>query len=150
MKAAWVEFLSRYEWAWLFTATFQSEIHPEAANKKFRVWASLLAESYLGRGWRRKHKRAPVWVRGLEWQRRAVLHYHALVTNIPRSYVEFETRKLYCDVWAALDNAGFAWCDPCTGRDGAAAYLTKYVVKGGEIDFSSNARMAIPRLALAS
>lgn len=149
LSAAWVELLGRYEWAWFATFTFKEEVHPEAADKRFRVWASQLAESYLGRNWRRKKERAPQWVRGLEWQKRHVLHYHALVTNLPRQYINRDWRSLWAAAWFNLGNTGFARIDPCNGRDEVYEYLSKYVTKGGEIDFSPSLNLAALRLALA-
>jgi hypothetical protein len=149
LSAAWVELLGRYDWAWFATFTFRDEVHPEAASKRFRVWASQLAGSYLGRNWRRKRERAPQWVRGLEWQRRHVLHYHALVTNLPREYVDELHRSLWARMWFELGNTGFARIDPCNCRDEVYEYLSKYVTKGGEIDFSPTLRLAAARLALA-
>src|SRR5688572_27180330 len=35
---AWVEFLSRWEWDWFLTLTFRSNVHPEAAEKAFRLF----------------------------------------------------------------------------------------------------------------
>lgn len=148
-SAAWVELLGRYEWAWFATFTFKEAIHPEAADKKFRYWVSKVAESYLGKNWRTKPKREPQWVRGLEWQKRQVLHYHALVTNLPREYVEFAWRVFFRQVWAGLDNGGYGRIDACDGGAAVYAYLTKYVVKGGEIDVSASLRASIPRLPLA-
>lgn len=148
-SAAWVELLGRYEWAWFCTFTFKEPIHPEAADKKFRYWVAKVAESYLGKTWRTKPKKEPQWVRGLEWQRRQVLHYHALVTNIPACYIELHWRVFFWELWRSLDNGGVARIDPCDGRSAVYSYLTKYVVKGGEIDISASLRASIPRLAFA-
>lgn len=145
--AAWVDLLSRYEWAWFATFTFKEAIHPEAADKKFRYWVAQLGESYLGGNWRRKAARAPQWVRGLEWQKREVLHYHALITNLPRDYISFPWRMFFCAVWRNLDNGGLARIDQCDGQGAVYSYLSKYVAKGGEIDISATLPNFAPRLA---
>jgi hypothetical protein len=147
LSAAWVELLGRYEWAWFVTFTFKDAVHPEAADKKFRYWVGQVAQSYLGKNWRRKRQRQPVWVRGLEWQKREVLHYHALVGNLPRLYVAAEWRSFFWQLWRSLDNAGLARVDPCNGRDELYSYLSKYVAKGGEIDISPNLDKSTARLA---
>ena len=151
VSAAWVELLGRYEWAWFATFTFQNAIHPEAADKKFRFWVSEVAASYLGARWRQskaKRARAPQWVRGLEWQKREVLHYHALVTNLPRNYIEFDCRVSFRLVWNSYRNGGYARIDACDGRAAVYSYLSKYVTKGGEIDVSPHLRAAARRLSL--
>lgn len=147
-SAAWIELLGRYEWAWYCTHTFRDAKHPEAADKMHRFWVSQVAESYLGRNWRRKAARAPQWVRGLEWQKRDVLHYHSLMTNIPADYVEYHWRVFFWQLWKHI-GGGVSRIDSCDGRVAVYSYLSKYVLKGGEIDLSSNLRASIPRLALA-
>jgi len=148
-SAAWVVLLARYEWCWFGTFTFKDAIHPEAADKAFKYWVSLVGQSYLGKNWRRKAARAPQWVRGLEWQRRDVLHYHALITNVPREYAEFAWRVFFRQLWVSRDIGGFMRLDACDGSDAVYSYLTKYVVKGGEIDISPNLPAFVPRLALS-
>lgn len=149
LSAAWVELLGRYEWAWFATFTFKDAVHPEAADKKFRYWTGRVAEFYLGSRWRRGSLSAkrPVWVRGLEWQRREVLHYHALIGNLPREYVSSSWRTFFWEYWVKGMDEGFARVDPCNCRDEVYSYLSKYVAKGGEIDISPNLDPARARLA---
>jgi hypothetical protein len=85
----------------------------------------------------------------LEWQKREVLHYHALVGNLPREYVSGDWRTFFWEFWRSLDNAGLSRVDACNGRDEVYSYLSKYVTKGGEIDFSPSLLRARARLPLA-
>jgi len=67
------------------------------------------------------------WVRALEYQRRGVIHYHALLAGVQ------ELRRLsWMDLWNEL--AGYARIEPI--RDGSVVrrYVSKYVAKGGELD----------------
>lgn len=139
LQAGWVEFLGRWQWCWFSTHTFASEVHPEAADKAFKFWVGdIVARSYLGANWKRKKARQPVWVRGLEWQKRGVLHYHALVAGLPREYSEGPVRESFAAAWLGMGNTGFARVDPCNGSDGVLAYLAKYTAKGGDVDLSPN------------
>jgi hypothetical protein len=61
---------------------------------------------------------------GIERQLRDVLHLH-VITDRPLNF------ELLHRVWNAW--SGWAWIDQINDRQGAAEYLTKYVLKGGEI-----------------
>jgi len=135
LHEGWVEFITRHNWQWFCTFTFREEVHPEKADKLFRLWCALLDESILGRYWHRKNKRymRVQWVRGLEWQKRGVLHYHALLRNIA-PYRDGSTDRLFwAEEWNRL--AGIARIYPVDDVAGAAGYISKYCAKGGEVDF---------------
>jgi hypothetical protein len=68
------------------------------------------------------------WVRGLEHQRRGTIHYHALLSGVGRL-----RRYTYERLWWEL--AGFARIERPRSCERVLHYVTKYVVKGGEIDF---------------
>lgn len=126
---AWARFLGRWDWPWFVTHTFRAEIAPEAACKRWRVWVSKLNRHLCGRNWH-KHGRGVSWARAIELQRRGVIHYHALVCG---EGVESARRLDWMDNWAALD-CGWSRIEPPVEADAVAAYCSKYVVKGGEID----------------
>lgn len=148
LQKAWVQFLQPYPWQWFATFTFAAAIHPEAADKKFRYWLRLLNEQNVGPSWRRpnKAKQCAQWVRGLEWQKRDVLHYHALIGNVP-PFAGRVVRDHWCDVWRFLDHAGFAFIKPIADTGGVVGYIAKYVSKGGEIDVSRNLPQFHPELS---
>jgi len=138
LESAWVEMIQRHDWQWFATFTFREEVHPEKADKLFRLWCALLDEMHLGKNWSRKNK-APhrlQWVRGLEWQKRGVLHYHALIRNLPPYRDGLEHRQFCAGEWDKL--AGFAYILPVAEIGGVAGYISKYCSKGGEVDFSFN------------
>jgi hypothetical protein len=57
LRDAWIAFLGRWEWEWFCTFTFRDLVHPEAADKRFRV--------LFGHHWH-KHGAGLRWVRALE------------------------------------------------------------------------------------
>lgn len=126
LREAWIRFLSRWRWEWFATFTFRDAVHPEAADKRFRVLISKGNRELYGRRWA-KHRKGIQWARALEYQRRGVLHYHALLSKVG------DLRRLtYMDVWNRL--AGFAKIEPVRSEGAVRGYVSKYVIKGGEID----------------
>ena len=110
---------------WLYL-TFRDMVHPEAADKRFRVLISQANRVLFGHHWH-KHGAGLRWVRALEYQKRDVIHYHALLAGVQ------DLRRLtWMDRWNEL--AGFARIEPIEITAAVARYVSKYVVKGGEID----------------
>lgn len=86
-------------------------------------------ETLYGRRYREKQQ--GVWaVRASEYQKRGVLHYHVLMGGGVRTL----RRLSWGDLWQEI-GGGFAQVLPYDRNRGAVQYLTKYAVKGGEIDF---------------
>jgi hypothetical protein len=123
---AWSALLSQWTWCWFCTFTFRDEVHPEAADKRFRVFISKLNRSLYGPRWFKKNKSVQ-WVRALEWQRRGVTHYHALIAGVGNA-----RRLSWMDEWNRL--AGFAKIEPIKSQVAVNRYCSKYITKGGEID----------------
>lgn len=136
-EEAWVAFLSCHEWQWFGTFTYKDPIHPEASDKQFRFWTRMLDAAHG------ITKKAPatapdrlMWTRGLEWQKRGVLHYHALIRCVPWP-LQCQRHRTYAEnLWREI-SGGFAKIKIAASED-VLAYVTKYSVKGGEVDFSPN------------
>jgi hypothetical protein len=125
-REEWSKFLGRWEWEWFATLTFRHEIHPEAADKRFRVLISMGNRELYGPRWSKK-RRGIRWIRALEYQRRGVIHFHALLSGIGNL-----RRLSYMDRWNRM--AGFAKIEPIKNAEAVRRYVSKYVIKGGEID----------------
>jgi hypothetical protein len=139
IEQAWVQFLSQYEWQWFATFTFKDETHPEAASKRYRFWIKLLNDSNGFKSNRKTtHKRAAIWVRGLEWQKRNVVHFHCLIGNLPYELTSRAQRDLWEQAWLLMGNTGFARIATVSEIGGVSGYVSKYCAKDGEIDISSN------------
>ena len=111
---AWIERLA--PWEWYLTLTFAEIVHPEQAERKWRAFVKRVEG---------KRGRAICWVRALEYQRRGVIHFHALLAGM-----EFLAYNAVRQLWPW----GFSWIEPYQPGRGANFYLGKYVAKGGEID----------------
>src|SRR5215472_1387620 len=44
LRDGWIRLLERWEWEWFSTFTFRDLVHPEAADKRFRV---LISKGYV-------------------------------------------------------------------------------------------------------
>lgn len=78
-----------------------------------------------GSRWYKRHQGIP-WVCATEYQRRGVIHFHALLAGVQ------DLRQLsWMDEWNRL--AGFAKIEPIRTVDAVQRYVSKYVIKGGEI-----------------
>ena len=140
LQEAWIGYLGQWEWDWFATLTFRGEVHPEAADKRFRVWVSKINRELFGPRWSKKGLGIR-WVRALELQRRGVIHYHALLGALG---LESLRRFDWMEAWEKL--AGFARIEPPRDRGIVVAYCSKYVIKGGEIDLGGPLERGPPTL----
>jgi len=124
-------------WMWFVTHTFPDRKHPEAADKLFRLWMSKLQRYIVGtKKWNKHPERTVRWIRGLEWQKRGVIHYHALLYTPSCSLdLRVVNRDDWEKEWRHL-SGGYGKIDPVQDAGGAVAYITKYAVKGAAIDIS--------------
>ena len=136
LHRGWTTLLGRYRWMWFCTMTFRDSIHPEAADKLFRLFASKLNRALFGPRWHEKSHVTLYWARGIEYQKRGVLHFHALLGCRGKNLNHFAVRKYWESVWNDL--AGYARIEVVRSERDAARYVTKYVSKGGQIDLSPN------------
>jgi len=132
LERAWVELLARCAWNWFGTFTFASSVHPEAADKAFRWWVRELNRHVYGKNWKRGG--GIEWVRGLEYQKRSVIHYHALLRT--EANLNYQASRLEWMRQWELIGGGFARIYGADCREELLAYIAKYVAKGGEIDLS--------------
>ncbi len=124
----WATFLDRWHWSWFTTNTFRNEIHPEAAGKTWNRWILLLNRDIFGSRYWNRSGDGVMWARGQEYQRRGVIHFHALVGRVPST----RRRLDWMDKWDEL--AGFARIEAYDPTRGARYYLGKYILKGGLVD----------------
>jgi hypothetical protein len=128
----YAELLQRPEWGWDWFGhlTFRDPKHPEAADKIFNKWVHQINRKVFGmRYWNRKDKDGVLWARGVEMQKRDVIHYHFLMSRVPGNI----KRLVMMDAWDSM--AGFARIHPFEAAKGGETYVVKYAAKGGEIDF---------------
>jgi hypothetical protein len=100
--------------------TFAVWVHPNQAVQRYDEWARVLQ---LETGTTMQHARA------LEYQKRGVVHFHALIWGVKRA----THRETWQRKWEEI---GGGWCAiyPYDRTKDARYYLGKYLVKGGEVD----------------
>jgi hypothetical protein len=122
LQDAWVVFLRQWVWQWFCTFTFRDIVHPESADKRFHLFISMVNRELYGPRWHKKGLGVQ-WVRALEFQKRGVIHYHALVAGVQ------DLRRLtWMDIWNEL--AGYARIEAIKDPTAVRRYVSKYVVKG--------------------
>lgn len=132
------KFLHPHAFEWWATFTFKEERHPEAADKSFRFWVNNLNRDLYGKHWNKRPPYGVKWVRAMEWQKRDVIHYHALLSGLKTS--EYTYAHQWARFWGKDKmECGFARIEVIKGdQDAVKTYISKYVAKDGELDFSRN------------
>jgi hypothetical protein len=112
-------------WKLFLTLTFKNPIAPDPAFQIWRRLVRILNDRSFGSHYTRLvHHSYFSYVLGIEFQRRDVVHFHALVDK-PLNF------DLVHRWWNRA--AGFVWIDQIEHREKAIYYVTKYVTKGGEL-----------------
>ena len=135
LQEAWIELLEPFGFQWFCTLTFELNLHPEAGFKKFRRFTNEINRALYGRRWMKSAQGGIHWVVALERQKRGVIHFHALMGS-PEDLNQVARRLSWMDRWEQL--AGFARIEPIRDNTAVRRYVTKNVIKGGDIEFSTN------------
>lgn len=109
----WTDWLLSSRWDHFVTLTFADHVGEEQAERTYARWIARV-EQAAGQQTR--------WARATEYQRRGVLHYHALLWGA-RSQLRKDLERWW--------SGGFASVYPFTRA--RAAYTVKYVTKGGDM-----------------
>ncbi len=129
------EFMARFNWQWFCTLTFAKPPHPEQAFRKFRHFINLINRELYGPR-AVKSGRSVYWAIAMEYHKSGVIHFHALlgdISDLNHSMLRFHAMGL----WESI--AGYSRILPIDDKLKAVTnYVSKYVIKGGEIDFSEN------------
>jgi len=150
LPEAWQRFLAQYPMQWFCTFTFQDQVHPERALKLFRLFIKRLNVTAYGRHYERKGQTGVYWVLAWEYQKRGVLHFHALIGDVEDLNAKAR-RFSMMRVWEGFGPpAGFARIETIESQEAVRKYVTKYIVKGGQIDLSTSLRSFAQQQALST
>lgn len=148
-QRAWADLLSRQPWHWFATLTFKPKhegraggVHPEKGDKAFRLLVSSINRDLYGPRWHKKRHGGLVWARGTELHKDGRIHFHGLISCVERDLNEVERRLSWMDWWAK--DFGWARIEKPESQDDVCGYVSKYVVKDGEVDFSPNFGRVLP------
>jgi hypothetical protein len=111
-------------------------MHPEAADKAFRFLVSSINRDLYGHSWGRRWHRGLQWARGQEFHKDGRLHFHAVIAAPQNDLWNVTRISKWHRLW--LSEFGFNRLERPKSQQDIARYVSKYVTKGGEIDFSDN------------
>lgn len=135
---AWVDMLRPYRWDWFITVSFSGNyIHPEQADKIWRLWVSQMNRELHGPRWYKKQK-GVVWVRALELQKRGVIHFHGLMRH-PEFPLDKKLSR-WAEMEVLFELAGISRIYTPRSQHDVINYCAKYVFKEGDIEVSPNFR----------
>ena len=149
---AFAEMLSRRPWHWFVTLTFRVDherasggMHPEKADKAFRVLFSKINRECYGVRWFKRPDGGIQWARGQEFHKSGRIHFHALAAAPTADLSSLTRRMRWVDWW--WREYGIARIEPPDSQESVNRYVSKYVTKegkGGEVDFSPNFDRYVP------
>ena len=152
IAAAYAELLSSRPWHWFATLTFRPKheslsggMHPEKADKAFRFFVSCLNRECFGKNWHRKPHGGVQWARGQEFHKSGRIHFHAVLAAPECDLNALARRMSWVDWW--WKEFGIARIERPESQLEVCSYVSKYVAKDGEVDFSPNfGRYVAPEL----
>lgn len=149
IRDAYAELLARQPWHWFVTLTFRPDherptggVHPEKADKAFRVLISKINRECYGVRWYKRPDGGVVWARGQEFHKDGRIHFHALAAAPTADLNSLTRRMRWVDWW--WREFGIARIEAPRSQADVNAYVSKYVVKDGEVDFSPNFGRYVP------
>lgn len=141
--------LERQPWHWFCTLTFRPKhegprggVHPEKGDKAFRYFVSNLNRHLYGRNWHRRPHGGVVWARGQELHKDGRIHFHAVMASPDVDLNSLTRRMDWVDWW--WKEYGIARIEKPESQAAVSGYVSKYVAKDGEVDFSSNFGRYVP------
>jgi hypothetical protein len=139
LRPTWSEWISRQPWDLFVTLTSEKQTHPEAMLKRFRYCMHTASDHVYGKNWDRRGTGLQ-WLCGLERTKQGWPHSHAVV-RFPLVDIRGPEGKAVFDLayWHhKFSDGGFAWLELPRSELAVVNYVSKYVVKDGELEWSRN------------
>lgn len=111
-------------------------MHPEAADKAFRFFVSNINREIYGPKWGSRWHGGIQWARGQEFHKDGRLHFHALLSAPTDDLNRLISRYAWHEWW--YREFGRNQLEQPRSQHDVAEYVSKYVVKDGDVDFSKN------------
>ena len=139
LRDAWAQWISQgLPWQAFLTMTSDHRTHPEAVLKRFRYCTHIANDSIYGRRWERRGQGVQ-WVAGIERHKSWNPHLHAVLT-FPDFDVAGEQGRTFFPLaqWQETftRTGGICRLELARSSDDVGGYVTKYVVKDGELHWS--------------
>lgn len=141
--AGYAELLQRVPWQQFWTLTFRVSksgrnggMHEEAADKAFRYFVSCINREIYGPKWSTRWHGGIQWARGQEFHRDGRLHFHAVTATATDDINRLMSRYEWHEFW--YREFGRNRLEAPRSQLDITGYVSKYVTKGGTVDFSKN------------
>lgn len=137
LKSSYRNYLGNVDFHWFVTLTFKELILFDDAKRRFHRWLRKINETLYGRRFRRK-KLGASFVITTEYQKREVLHFHALIGGDVCNLNRNEWKKKWennCFQKNKKNINGFARIEKFDPIKGGLGYVTKSIITGDEIDY---------------
>lgn len=139
----YAELLGRIPWQQFWTLTFRADrggrtggMHAEAADKAFRYFVSCINRAIYSARWAQRWHGGIQWARGQEFHKDGRLHFHAVASAPTGDLNRLVSRYAWHEFW--FREFGRNRIEAPRSQADIAGYVSKYVTKGGEVDFSRN------------
>lgn len=144
LREAWGAWIGGQPWDLFVTLTSTKQTHPEAMLKRFRYCMNKASDHVYGRKWSDRGQGLQ-WVAGIERTKQGWPHSHAVV-RFPGCDIRGQEGRAIFDLgyWQRwmTDTGGFAWLQIPRSEQAVVQYVTKYVVKDGELELSAQVEFA--------
>jgi len=144
LRGAWGDWIGRQPWDLFVTLTSEDRTHPEAMLKRFRYCMAKASDHVYGRNWDRRGDGLQ-WVVGIERHLSGNPHCHAVV-RFPMVDIRGADGRAIFDLgyWQQrfTDTGGFAWLELPRSEQAVVNYVTKYIVKDGDLELSPKIEFA--------
>lgn len=151
LRATWADWIAGQQWDLFVTLTSEKQTHPEAMLKRFRYCIRKAGDHCYGKNFERRET-GPQWLVGLERTKQGWPHSHAVVRFPDFDLATQDGRAIfdlgYWQKWFS-DTGGFAWLELPRSQLAVVSYVSKYVVKDGDLEWSSRCDFANPLPQLA-
>jgi len=140
LRDSWATWISQgMPWQAFLTMTNEKRSHPEALLNRFRYCSHLANDAIWGRRWERRDQGCQ-WVAGVERHTSGLPHLHAVIT-FPGFDLAGEQGRLFFPMktWQErfTQTGGICRFDLARSSEDVGSYVTKYVVKDGELHWSA-------------
>jgi len=127
LRDEWIDYVVNFaDWKSMITLTFKYPISEIKAKAIWRALVVKLGVKYLGKNYRRRYGHSYfAYCIGMEYQARGVVHFHIVVDQ----WIDY---KYLHEIWNEW--AGFALIEKVKSQSGVSVYITKYVLKDGQVD----------------
>ena len=137
MVVGYAQLMGRFALPLFDTQTFVNRSHPENVLKAHRYKVALWNDELHGRNWRRKGVTGVQWVLGIERHKSGYPHSHAVLghPDLDLGAAEFSALRRIMRLTAEAE-WGFCKLEVAKSAEHVNGYVSKYIAKDGEIEFS--------------